>query len=89
MRLSRTRMLALPGALLGALVLSAGAARVEGRYRDGGAASAATAGPGFLVLADPAREPVSAVALDSRGRVLGSAPLTGLRFRFCRKAAGC
>jgi hypothetical protein len=70
-------------------LVGAGATRVEVRYRDGGATAAAATGPGFVVLADPAREPVSAVALDARGQVLGTAPLTGLRFRFCEEADGC
>jgi len=70
-------------------LLGAGAARVEVRYRNGGATAAAATGPGFVVLADPAREPVSAVALDAHGRVLGTAPLAGLRFRFCERPDGC
>jgi hypothetical protein len=70
-------------------ILGDGVARVEVRYRDGGASATAVAGPGFVVHTQPAREPLQVVARSADGRVLATAPLEGLRFRFCTRPTGC
>jgi hypothetical protein len=70
-------------------ILGDGVALVEVRYRDGGASAARAAGPGFVVFTEAAREPLQVLARSADGRVLATAPLEGLRFRFCTRPAGC
>jgi len=64
-------------------------ARVELRYRDGGAARAAVPHNGFVLHAEPGRGPRDLVARDAGGRLLASADVGTLQFRFCARPEGC